>query len=98
MAKVMDFLCMEQSTYPAVSSKVLDDHRRLIAYLKQEERFMPNNYQMRKTVDDSMRTKMLESIYEVRICSSSCFVGTLLLKYLEMHRFSSVLVGTQPEE
>lgn len=65
MAKLTDFFCTEQSTYQAVSSKVLDDHRRLQAYLKQEERFMPNNYQMRKTVDDSIRTKMLESIYEV---------------------------------
>lgn len=52
--------------FPAVSSKVLDDQRRLKTYLTQEERFMPNNYQMRKTVDDGIRTKMLETIYEVR--------------------------------
>lgn len=69
MAKLTDFFCTEQSTYPAVSSKVLDDQRRLLTYLKQEERFMPNNYQMRKTVDDNIRTKMLESIYEVRTIS-----------------------------
>jgi hypothetical protein len=65
MAQLADFFCTEQPTYPAVSSKVLEDQRRLMTYLKQEERFMPNNYQMRKSVDDSIRTKMLESIYEV---------------------------------
>lgn len=56
---------MEQSTHPTVSSKVTDDQRRLMAYLKQEERFMPNNYQMRRAVDENIRTNMLESIYEV---------------------------------
>lgn len=66
MAKMADFICTEQS-YPAMSSKLLDDHRRLLTYLKQEERFMPNNYQMRRSVDDNTRTKMLESIYEVRL-------------------------------
>lgn len=67
MARLADFICTEQSTDPAVSSKILDDQRRLMTYLKQEERFMPNNYQMRRTVDESMRTNMLESIYEVRV-------------------------------
>ncbi len=66
MARLADFICTEQSTYPAVSSKITDDQRRLLTYLKQEERFMPNNYQMRRTVDESIRTTMLESIYEVR--------------------------------
>lgn len=73
MARLEDFFCAEQSTYPAVSSKVMDDHRRLQTYLKQEERFMPNNYQMRKTVDDSKRTKMLESIYEALFPNSDVF-------------------------
>lgn len=68
MARMTDFFCTEQSTYPAMSSKLLDDQRRLLTYLKQEERFMPNNYQMRRSVDDKIRTKILESIYEVRNC------------------------------
>lgn len=65
MARLTDFFCTEQSVYPAVSSKILDDQRRLRTYLKQEERFMPNNYQMRREVDENIRTNMLENIYEV---------------------------------
>lgn len=65
MERLADFICTEQSTYPAVSSKIMDDRRRLLTYLKQEERFMPNNYQMRRTMDEGVRTTMLESIYEV---------------------------------
>lgn len=61
-----DFLCMEQSTNPTISSKVLDDHRRLQTYLKQEDRFMPNDYQMRRTVDEALRSGMLETMFEVR--------------------------------
>lgn len=65
MERLADFLCTEQSTDPAISSKIIDDQRRLRTYLKQEERFMPNDYQVRRTVDEGIRTRILETIYEV---------------------------------
>lgn len=65
MERLADFLCTEQSTDPAISSKIIGDQRRLRTYLKQEERFMPNNYQVRRTVDEGIRTRILETIYEV---------------------------------
>lgn len=67
MERLADYLCTEQSTYPAVSSKLLNDQRRLRTFLKQEERFMPNNYQVQKAADEQLRTNMLEGIYEVRV-------------------------------
>ena len=71
MSRIEDFLCTEQPSHPAVSSKLLDDQRRLMTFLKQEERFMPNDFQMRRNVDEKIRTDMLESIYEVRQVASS---------------------------
>ncbi len=65
MAKLTDFMCTEHSINPALSSKLLDDQRRLAAFLDQEERFMPNNFQMRRTMNGEIRTDMLLRIYEV---------------------------------
>lgn len=78
ISNVTQLLCTEQTLHhhPAVSTKLHDDQRRLGTYLEQENRFMPNVYQMQKLLDEDDRTQMLEIIYEV--CSYSRNIITLL--------------------
>jgi len=63
MSRLADLLCTEQSVNPAVSSKLLEDQRRLSTFLEQESRFIPN----RKSVDEVLWTSRLLNIYEVKI-------------------------------
>ena len=69
MARLADFLCTEQSTHPALSSKLLEDQRRLETFLEQEDRFIPIN-SVRRSVDEVLWTNMLENVYEV--CLGYC--------------------------
>ena len=99
MSRLADFFCMEQSTYPTISSKVTDDQRRLRTYLEQEERFMPNNYQTRRSVEEGIRTNLLERMYEVRMLLSckSCECSLFLCGQFEpwavkLRHFSSFLL------
>lgn len=67
MARLSDFLCTERSTHPAVSSKLLEDQRRLDTFLGQERRFIPSNLPVRRSIDEVIWINMLESVYEVRL-------------------------------
>ena len=62
--QMCELVCTEISHRVAVSSKLHSDVRRLATYLDQEERFIPNTY---AAVDEDMRGRMLETIYEVCI-------------------------------
>ena len=75
VSNVTRLLCTEQAHHPAVSTKLHDDQRRLGTYLEQENRFMPNVYQMQKLLDEDERTQMLEIIYEV---SQNLSIGVFL--------------------
>lgn len=63
-----DLLCIELSLFPAVSSKIYNDNRRLPIFLEQEDRFLPNaSYfaQVQKIVGEEERMQTLEIIFEV---------------------------------
>lgn len=68
-----DLLCIELSLFPAVSSKIHNDNRRLPIFLEQEDRFLPNaGYfaQVQKIVGEEERMQTLEVIFEA-VCQDA---------------------------
>ncbi|KAL5475838.1 hypothetical protein EMCRGX_G025707 [Ephydatia muelleri] len=92
-----DLLCIELSLFPAVSSKIYNDNRRLPIFLEQEDRFLPNaSYfaQVQKIVGEEERMQTLEIIFEA-VCQDSSrndvyqLSVNLLDRYLSYHTVHS---------
>ena len=65
-------LCTELSPFPAKSSPLPEDQRRLQIYLEQEDRFMPSYHRLHDAgrlaaAEDGNRTRMLEIMHKVYI-------------------------------
>lgn len=92
-----DLLCIELSLFPAVSSRLHNDNRRLPIFLEQEDRFLPNaSYfaQVQKIVGEAERMQTLEIMFEA-VCQDASrndvyqLSVNLLDRYLSYHTVRS---------